>query len=871
MREIERLAETVFRRRLEQLGGVGRVMVVGGAEREIRIEVDPALIEARGLTVEDVAAVLETANASAPGGTIRRGRHRYALRALGELASLEDVERVVAARGEGGGTVRVADVATVADTVTERDEAVYLNGRPAIGLVIYKESGANTVSAARQVEATFDELERQHPGIELATVTSQAGFITAAIGNVLWALVLGGLFACLILFPFLRDPRWPGVLAIAIPISVVGAFVPLHFSGVSLDIMSLGGLALGVGMLVDGSIVVLENVFRHREEGAAAEVAAVRGAEEVQGAIVASTLTTIAVFSPIVFLEGLAGALFEELALAVAFSLLASLVVALTVLPVLAARLGARDVARPGTGPVGNWLVSFERGFTRVASAYGRLLSRALDRPQRVFALTGGALGATIAIALFLPRDVLPEVDQRSFSARLALDPGTPLERTEALALDLDRWLRRQHEVEAVQTRVGRASATEVGAIEERGFDTAALDVRLEGEGSSTGSVMERLREAFDNLPPGSLRLEAGRATELGTVLGTADADLAVEIRGSDLEALRRGAREVAGRLARLSLLADVGFEVEAGHPEIRIALDRDAVARHGLEVQTVVAALIDRTRGRIATRFVDFDRRVPVVVRVGEQERSDLDRILASSVEGVPLGLLLEVERTTGPIAIRREAQERIARVTADMVAGDLAGAIGAVREAVEGVDLPEGVRLQVGGGSTELRRSFREMGLAFLLALFLIYMILAAQFDSLVLPLVVLLAVPLALIGAILLLALTGNGLDAMSLIGIVVLTGIAVNNAIVMLDFILRVQAGGMSLRSAIEEAGRARLRPILMTSSTTILGLLPMALGLGSGAELRAPLAVAAIGGMVTSTTLVLLVVPVCYQWIAGRRS
>ena len=871
MREVERLAETVFRRRLEQLDGVGRVAVVGGTEREIRVEVDPARLEAHGLSVEDVAVALEAANASAPGGTIRRGRHRYALRALGEFVSLEDVERVVASRGSGGATVRVADVATVADTVTERDGAVYLNGRPAIGLVIYKESGANTVSATRQVESTFAEIERHHPAIELATVTSQAGFITAAIGNVVWSLVLGGLLACLILFPFLGDLRWPGVLGLAIPISVVGAFILLHLSGVALDIMSLGGLALGVGMLVDGSIVVLENVFRHREDGAAPEVAAVRGAEEVQGAIVASTLTTIAVFGPIVFVEGLAGALLGEFALAVAFSMLGSLVVALTVLPVLAARLESRDPAPPGTRRAGRWLVSFHRGFGRVASAYERLLSLALDRPRRVFAWTGGALGAAIAIALFLPRDILPDVDQRSFTARLAMDAGTPLERTETLALELDRWLRRQPEVEAVQTRTGRASATEVGETGERGLNTAVLDVRLENAGSSTGTVMERLRGAFEHLPAGSLGLEAGRATELGTVMGTAEADLAVEIRGSDLEALRRVAREVTGRLSRLPLAAVVGSEVEAGHPEIRIALDRDAVARHGLEVRTVVAALIDRTRGRMATRFVDFDRHVPVVVRVDDEERRDLDRILAGVVEGVPLGLLLEVDRATGPTAIRREGQERIVRVPVDLVAGELGGAIGAVRSAVAGVDLPEGVRLQIGGGSTELERSFRELGLALLLALFLIYMILAAQFDSLVLPVVVLLAVPLALIGAILLLALTGYGLDTMSLIGIVVLTGIAVNNAIVMVDFIVRSRAGGMSLRLAIEEAGRARLRPILMTSSTTILGLLPMALGLGSGAELRAPLAVAVIGGMVTSTVLVLLVIPVAYRWIAGWRS
>ena len=871
MAEIQNLAETVFRRRLEQLEGVGRVAVVGGPAREIRVEVDPDRLDARGLSVEDVAVALESANASAPGGTLRRGRHRYALRALGELASIEDVEHVVAARGKDGTTVRVADVATVADTVTERDGAVYLNGRPAVGLVVYKESGANTVSAARQVESTFAELNRQHPGIRLVTVTSQAEFITAAIGSVLWTLVLGGLFAGLVLFPFLKDPRWPGALALAIPISVAGALVLLHAAGVSLDIMSLGGLALGVGMLVDGSIVVLENVFRHREEGLPAEVAAVRGAEEVQAAIVASTLTTIAVFAPIVFVDGPAGALFKELALAVAFSLLASLVVALTVLPALAARLGAMETGATGRCPFGRWLASFERSFTHMASAYDDLLSGALDRPRQVLVLTGGALGATIAVALFLPRNVLPEVDQGSFTARLVLAPGTPLERTEALALEMDRWLRGQPEVEAVQARVGRASATEVGEIEERGLDTAVLDVRLGRKRSSTGAVMERLREAFEDLPPGSLELEASGATELGTVLGTGEADLAVEIRGSDPEALRRGAREVAGRLARLALAADLGSDVERGHPEIRIALDRDAVARHGLDVRTVVAALVDRTQGRIATGFTDFDRRVPVVVRVGDRERSDLDRIMAASVEGVPLGLLLEVDETNGPTAIHREGQERIARVTAGPVGGDLARATNEVRRAVQGVALPEGVRLQVGGGSAELRRSFRELGLAFLLALFLIYMILAAQFDSLVLPLVVLLAVPLAMIGGVLLLALTGNGLDTMSLIGIVVLSGIAVNSAIVMVDFIFRARARGMSPRPAIEEAGRARLRPILMTSSTTILGLLPMALGLGSGAELRAPLALAVIGGMLTSTALVLVVVPVCCLRLAGGRA
>ncbi|MGH7564599.1 MAG: efflux RND transporter permease subunit, partial [Gemmatimonadota bacterium] len=382
-----------------------------------------------------------------------------------------------------------------------------------------------------------------------------------------------------------------------------------------------------------------------------------------------------------------------------------------------------------------------------------------------------------------------------------------------------------------------------------------------------TRDVMARLREAFDDLPSGALALETGAATELGTVLGTAEADLVVEVRGEDRGSVGLIAGETVRRLAVLPMLADVGSGLEQAHPEIRVSLDRDAIARHGLGVQEVVSTLTDRTRGRIATRFVDFDRRVPVVVRASETERRDLERILAGSVDGVPLRLLVEVEETAGPTAIRRENQERIVPVTADVAEGGLSGAIEAVEEALRDLDLPDGVRLEVGGAGEELRRSFRGLGFAFLLALLLIFMILAAQFESLRLPFVVLLAVPLSLIGAILLLAIAGSGLNTMSLIGIVVLVGIAVNDAIVKVDFIEQARAAGLPIRAAIEEAGRARLRPIVMTSVTTILGLLPMAIGLGSGAELRSPIAIAVIGGMITSTALTLFVVPVFYQWVA----
>ncbi|MDX1660876.1 MAG: efflux RND transporter permease subunit [Gemmatimonadota bacterium] len=885
-RQLDALAGTVFKRRLEQLDGVGRAIAVGGAEREIVVEVDPDRLAAHGLTVEAISGALSDANAAQPGGTIRRGRYRYALRALGEFAAVDEIAATVVARAPGGGTVTVADVGSVRDTVAERESAAYYDGHPSIGLLVYRESEASTIAAAESAAETLEALDARHPGVDLAVVTSQAGFITSSISGVVWSLVIGGVLAFGVLFPFLRDPRWPAVIALAIPLSVLTAVALLRAAGVSLNVMSLGGLALGVGMLVDNSIVVLENVFRHRERGLAAGAAAALGAREVQGAITASTLTTIGVFFPILYVEGFAGALFGDLALAVAFSLIASLLVALTLLPTLAARFDRDEAARgrlfrwAGTAwrPVGArigraarpGLEAFERGFTGFAARYERTLAWSLDHRGTVLAWTGAALAAALLVAVFLPRNVLPEVDQGTFTARIELPPGTPFERTEALTLRLDEWLRQRDGVEAVLARVGRASEGEAVEAALRGRNAAVLDVRLERHGPSSREVMSDLREAFAELPPGVLSLETGAATEIGQVLGTAGADVQVEMRGVDLAELGKVAERVEARLVGLDALVDVGTTYEAGHPELRLSLDREAIARHGLEVRRVVTVLTDRTRGRRATGFVDFDREIPVVVRPGAAVRRDLDAVLDGDVDGVPLRLLVEVEETTAPAAVLREGQQRMVAVTADVADGGLGAAIGAIEEAIEDLPVPPGVTVGVGGGGEELRRSFQSLVFAFLLAFLLVYLILAAQFESLVLPFVVLLAVPLAVAGAVIGLGVTGLGLDTMSGIGIVVLIGIAVNDAIVKVDFIEQARARHDDPRKAIEEAGRIRLRPIVMTSVTTILGLLPLAIGIGGGAELRQPLAVAVIGGIVTSTALTLIALPVCYSLVAGWR-
>ncbi|HEX5521609.1 MAG TPA: efflux RND transporter permease subunit, partial [Longimicrobiaceae bacterium] len=568
--ELKELAEQVLRRRLEQIDGVARAAVTGGREREIHVEVDPRRMEAYGLTLAEVTGALEAANARAPGGTVRQGRYRYALRTLGELQSVDEIARVPLERRRTAASARdsvsaaaltLADIATVSDGWRERESIARYNGREAIGLLVFKDAGSNTVRVAERVEGVLEELRAQYPALSIDVAMSQAGFVRAAIDSVVENLIQGALLAFLVLLLFLRDVRYPLAIGLAIPISVVATFVLLDAAGVSLNLMSLGGLALGVGMLVDNSIVVLENTFRHRADGMPPAEAAERGASEVQGAITASTLTTIAVFGPIVYIEGVAGELFGALSFAVAFSLLASLIVALTLLPTMAARwkvvASSPESRTPKrSGPLARLLERFERGFEHFASTYERALEAALARPGRVVALAALLLVAGLAVGALLERRVLPPVDQGEFRARLELPRGTPLEETEAAARRVEAALLDDPAVEAVFTSVGRRVAAAGVEEEESGLNTAVLEVRLK-EGERTAPVLERLRPHFGALPAGALTVEAGEATALGRLMGGGDADLAVRIRGDDLGAALAYAQTLEQRLAARPELAN--------------------------------------------------------------------------------------------------------------------------------------------------------------------------------------------------------------------------------------------------------------------------------------------------------------------------
>ena len=959
--QLKELSENVFKRRLEQIDGVAQAAVAGGLEREIHVAVDPGRLEALGVTIDQVSQGLDAANYSAPGGTIRRGRYRYALRALGEFRTVEEIGETVVGRGEGGSQVLLRDVAAVDDAFADRETIARYNGRESVGLLLYKEAGANTVQVAERVDEVLDLLREEYPDVELAIASSQSGFIRDAITNVVQALALGGVLAFLVLFLFLHDARYPVAISLSIPISVILTFALLYLFDVSLNIMSLGGLALGVGMLVDNSIVVLENIFRHRERGLAAGSAAGLGAREVQGAITASTLTTIAVFGPIIYVKGVAGELFKDLSIAVAVSLLASLLVALTLLPMIAARIrGAaasadegerrgeederREVVYPvGTGsrgwepgrvflPIGRfveevqaryggrarwwrwpailtrWLgavfgalvqvavafvialvrfwgsliarplsafarpifQAFDRGFARFAHRYHQLLEWSLDHRGATLAAAAAVFLVALALGWQLPRDLLPQVDEGSYRARIDLPLGTPLETTDEVSTQVEGVALGDAGTEAAFTRVGRAEAAEVTEREATGVNTAALDVRLK-DGARTRPAVERLRVGIgDLLSAEVLTIETGRATELGRVLGLGEADVAVRIRAEDLDAALDVAAEVERRLSRLPMLAGVHMGLLRGQPEIEIEIERERVARHGLTVREVADAIEAYMRGLVATRFIDFDRRIDVLVRPPEEIRREFRNLLEFQIKGVPVRELIIWRETLAPVEVLRDNQGRVVPVYADVTRGGLDAAVAAIGASLSDLELPPRMRYEVGGVNEEMRESFRSLALAFALALALVFMILAAQFESVIHPFTIMLAVPLAAIGAVAALIVARDGVNVMSLIGFVILVGIVVNDAIIKVDFINQYRREGHELREAIMEAGRVRIRPIIMTTATTVLGLTPLALGIGAGADLRAPLAVAVIGGLISATLLTLIVVPVIYASLERLR-
>ena len=789
--------------------------------------------------------------------------------------------------------VYLRDVATVERGYKDREAITRVKGRESVELAIYKEGDANTVQVANRVKQRLERIRESLPeDMELVEIYDQSTFISAAVDDVRTAAVLGGLIAIFVLYGFLRDSRATTTVAIAIPVSVIGTFLLMYMNDISLNIMSLGGIALAVGMLVDNSIVVLENIVRKKEQGLSIVQAAKDGTTEVSSAVVASTLTTIAVFFPMVFISGVAGQLFSDQALTVTFALVFSLIVALTLIPMLAS-LGARSRYDDGNYDAPNWFtraVAFvvrmfgfvffairklfwvilwiptwllQRFYKAVAGIYPGLLSWSLANRGIVIVIAVVMFGATMSLIPRLGTELIPQFSQGEFSVDLRLPPGMPLAETDRAIQTAQRAATDIDAVTLTYSVAGTGNRLDANPVD-AGDNSGTLSITLaDGSGrDAENRAMSAMRAELGRLP--GVQYEFKRPALLSF-----ESPLQIEISGHNLESLASVSQSIVQAMSTSDRFTDIKTTIERGNPEIQIVFDQERAAKLGLAVRDIANRVVANVRGELATRYTWRDKKIDVLVRSVDTRQSSIEEIRSllvnpASERPVTLDAVADVSVASGPSEIRRVAQERVALITANVAYGDLGTAAAEADDIVASVVMPNGISAMVSGQSEEMQESFQSMQFALALAVFLVYLVMASQFESLIHPLVILFTIPLALIGAVLALFVTGTTLNIVAFIGVIMLAGIVVNNAIVLVDLINQLKAEGKNRIDAIMEAGTARLRPILMTSLTTALGLLPMALGFGEGSEVRTPMAITVIGGLTVSTFLTLLVIPVVYS-------
>ncbi len=900
------LAEQEVQRELERVEGVAAVLVTGGLEEEIHVEIDERKVAALGLSVPAVVNRLSQENVNLTAGRLLDGGAEYLVRTINEFERPEDMRNVVVDVGRT--VIRLDDVATIRRGVKEREVITRMNGREAIEIAVYKEGGTNTVTVAdaviERVDSLGPRLDQVGEDLELTLVTDQARYIRQSVSEVLQTAIYGGVLAVLVLVLFLGELRSTLIIGISIPISVIGTFFLMFVSGVSLNIMSLGGITLGIGLLVDNSIVVLEAIKRKRQDGLDLVDAARIGTGEVGQAVVASTMTTICVFVPIVFVEGIAGQLFGDQALTVTFSLGVSLLVALTLIPMLASRefrrtaveeqatfrtKAGRVVGRvlAGVGTAGavafgavmkglQWLVGailwlpghvFQFGFRAIVGAYPSVLRAALRHPLRVIGFAVVLLAGAGWIYPRLGQELVPELIQGEFFVNTELPPGTHLDIN---SRRLERFERVASTLPGARTVYSTAgtSSTHGGAAgdlrENIGQITVVLDPPVDREREE--AAMAAFRPEFE--ADEDLVYLFGRPSYFSF-----RTEVELDIRGYNLTLLQQVADEAVTLLDRIPGLEDVKASTEGGNPELHVRFDRQRVAALGYNTNQLGNLIRSKVLGDIATDIQREDRSIDIRLRTDETYRDSVrDLANLNIADGgettIPLLAVADVEEVTGPAEIRRADGERVATITANVVGRDLASVATDIETAMNGMQLPAGFFWRLGGQQEEMETSYRSMLFALALAIFMVYLVMASQFESLLHPFVILFAVPFSLIGVIAALWLFGVTVSVVVLIGVIMLAGIVVNNAILLVDTTNRLRRSGMAKLDALQQAGRVRLRPILMTTSTTVLGLLPMAIGLGEGSELRTPMATAVIGGLVLSTALTLLVIPAIYK-VIGR--
>ncbi len=882
---LREVAQNELSPRLERVPGVAAVNVNGGLRRQIHIDLSREKITALNLSVNQVVQMLRTENQNTPLGEVNQGDATYLVRSQGQFTSLDDIRNLVVMTRQSV-PVYLRDVADVVDSTEDRRQFLRINGKPGVRMTVTKQVGENTVAIAQGIKDEIAKINREVPGIKLLVTNDQSTFIERAIDNVKEHALIGGILVILIIFAFLRDFRSTLIVCTSIPVSVVGTFALLYFGGFTLNTMTFGGLALGIGMIVDAAIVVLENTHRHLHMGKDRMTAAIDGSEEVWSAILASTLTHIAVFVPLLFLSGTSSVLFTQLSFVVMFSLAMSLFVAVTIVPVLCSRwLTTPEENKARSGVFGALFNLSERFLNGMDEGYRRLIHLSLAHRPTVI---GGAIALTVIAAMLYPMigtELLPQTDEGEVNVNAQLPVGTRMERTEAVMYQLEDMVKQA--VPEATTLITSGGGGGGGPFGGGGTgNRGSINIRLVARDERTRTsdqIAQDLRQRLAGLPGVIVRANAaGGNFQLNNLLGGGAGDggrLSLEVRGHDLDDARRITQEAQAVMRQVSGLADVRLPNDEGRPELAIRVDRPKAAMLGMTVQGVANTIQTNVQGTTAAQYRERGNEYPVVVRLRQQDRegvADLGDVLVATPSGqvVPARNLLNVTRETGPTSINRKNMERITNISADIEI-PLSDAVQAVQATLGEVRVPPDFSVGFGSEVEEQAKSFRQLQLVLVLAVLLVYAVMASQYESLRDPFIIMFSIPVAAIGIVGALLLTNTPFSMQAYIGVIMLAGIVVSNAILLVDYINTLRKrDGVPLREAVEIGGRTRLRPILMTAIATMLGLVPMAIGLGDGGELQAPLARVVIGGLLASTIVTLVLIPAVYtlfeEGLAGLR-
>ncbi len=863
LEELQRVAEDKIKSRIERLPGVASVAVYGGLEKEVKVTVDPMKLQGYGLSLDTIANILRAENLNLPAGTIDKNNRELLVRTLGEFQSVEEIRDLPITLGSGG-LVTLKDVANVKLAQKEGEATTSLNGEESIVLIINKQSTSNTVEVSKTVSEEMTKLKSELEGIEFTTIFDQADYINLAIGNTASSGLVGGILAIIVLYLFLRNIRTTFIIGIAIPISIIATFSLIYFSGITLNLMTLGGLALGIGMLVDNSIVVLENIYRYRENGYSRLKAASEGASEVAMAVTASTLTTVAVFLPIAFVEGIASMLFKELALTVTFSLLASLFVSLTIVPMLASKI--LKVNRNGKAKktiFDRILSSFDKVFTFIDNRYQRILKWSLNHKKSTIALAIVIFISSIGLALTVGAEFFPSMDQGQLEISIDLPEGSKIEDTDKVVRRIETIAGEIPEVDIVFALTGGSANMYVS---NNVANTASMNIMLKSLAErerSTGLVADEIREKTSDIAGAKISVNDIGAMSMGS-----GSPISIEVKGDDIETLKEISNDILNMVASVEGTREVKSSFEEGKQEFQVTINREMASRYGLTTVQIAQSIRNAVSGSTVTKYKVDGTEIDVVVKSEEYVKENLAsfkqlQIMTNRGMSIPLEQIVEISNAKGPSQISRNDQVRTITVSGGILGRDLVSVTSDIQEKLDDYVIPDGYSYKIGGENEELNDAFSSLGLAIILAIILVYMVMASQFESLLNPFIIMFTIPLAFSGGALGLFITQRTISVPSIIGFIVLSGIVVNNAIVLIDYINNLRSKGMEIYEAVLQAGPTRLRPILMTTMTTALALIPLAIGVGEGAEAQAPLATVVIGGLILSTLLTLVLIPVVY--------